>query len=222
MTTDVSTRIMKRTQMCALNVVLKESRRQWGELGLLNPLIIQLYIAKKLSSNCLTRLPATSTVLICLIGYLISSTRLLASTPHLTVLEVDQSLFLVLKFYLFYLIFMFFCEQYNNIGNMLSVKVRKKKTPYIALINKIRFKKEKKTYIRHHGTGTFKCIAKVSHDRINRFSCWRLIEQLHSRHQPPKKALIKLSLIKATLILLSSLIDLICLCSTIGYDLLLS
>lgn len=37
-----------------------------------------------------------------------------------------------------------------------------------------------------------------------------------------KKALIKLSLIKATLILLSSLIDLICLCSTIGYDLLLS
>lgn len=127
MTTDVSTRIMKRTQMCALNVVLKESRRQWGELGLLNPLIIQLYIAKKLSSNCLTRLPATSTVLICLIGYLISSTRLLASTPHLTVLEVDQSLFLVLKFYRFYLIFMFFCEQYNNIGNMLSVKVREKK-----------------------------------------------------------------------------------------------
>lgn len=102
MTTDVPTRIMKRAQMRALNVVLKESKRERGELGVLIPLIIQLYIAKKLSSNCLTRLPATCTVLICLIGYLISSTRLLASTPHLTVLEVDQSLFLVLKFYLFY------------------------------------------------------------------------------------------------------------------------
>lgn len=127
MTTDASTRIMKRTQMRALNVVLKESRRERGELGVLIPLIIQLYIAKKLSSNCLTRLPATCTVLICLIGHLISCTRLLASKPHLTVLEVDQSLSLVLKFYLFYLIFMFFCEQYNSIRNVFSGKLRNKK-----------------------------------------------------------------------------------------------
>lgn len=105
MTTDVSSRIMKRMHMRALNLVLKESRRERGELGVLIPLIIQLFIAKKL--YCPTRLPATCTVLICLIGYLISSTRLLASTSHLTVLEVDQSLFLVLKFYLFYFIFMF-------------------------------------------------------------------------------------------------------------------
>lgn len=121
MTTDVSTRIMKRTQMCALNVALKERRSERGKLQVLIPLIIQLYIVKKLGGNCLTRLPATCTVLICLIGYLISSTRLLASSAHLAVLEVDQSLFLVLKFYLFYFIVMFFHEQFNNIRNTLSV-----------------------------------------------------------------------------------------------------
>lgn len=121
MTTDVSTRIMKRTQMWALNVPLKERRSERGKLRVLIPLIIQLYIAKKLGGNCLTQLPATCTVLICLIGYLISSTRPLASSAHLAVLEVDQSLFLVLKFYLFYFIFMFFHEQFNNIRNTLSV-----------------------------------------------------------------------------------------------------
>lgn len=52
MTTDVSSRIMKRMQMRALNLVLKESRRERGELGVLIPLIIQLFIAKKLSSYC--------------------------------------------------------------------------------------------------------------------------------------------------------------------------
>lgn len=123
--------------MCALNMVLKERKSEQGELVVLIPLIIQLYIAKKLRGNGLTRLLATCTVLICLIGYLISSTRLLASSADLTVLEVDQNLFLILKFYMFYLIFIFFHEQFNNIRNMPSVE-KKLKTSYIALITKIR------------------------------------------------------------------------------------
>lgn len=78
MTTDVSTGIMKRTQMCALNAALKERS---GRASF--PLIIQLYIVKKLGGNCLTRLPASCTDLICLIGYLISSTRLgILRTPR--------------------------------------------------------------------------------------------------------------------------------------------
>lgn len=87
-------RIMKHTQMCALNrptctradeTMRRNTEGDWKCENALKAisLIIQLYIAKKLGSNCLTRLPASCFILIRLIGYLVCSPRLgILCTPN--------------------------------------------------------------------------------------------------------------------------------------------
>lgn len=219
MTTDVSTGIMKRTQMCALNAALKERRSGRASLGAVsfnNSTLYSKETRRRLSDPAACIMHGFN-----LFNWVLNFLYEAWHPPHTSpswkwIRPFSSSL-------------NFICFTSSLCFSMSSLITRKKqaryedrkwKTSQKSLIRRTNYfklrRKKKKVHYKARDTLSNKwlkfCVTGLMDLRVGDLS------SCFVAHPGKITALIKLSLIKGPLVLLSRLIDLICLRSTIGYD----